>query len=81
MRTHEIRMTEGPIASNMIRFAIPLFLGNLFQQLYNAVDSVIVGQFVSSQALAAVGSSFPLINLLISFFIVKLMVQFLSKGA
>lgn len=61
-------MTEGNIWKQLILFSIPLLLGNLFQQLYNAVDSVIVGQFVSSQALAAVGSSFPLINLLISFF-------------
>lgn len=61
-------MTEGNIWKQLILFAIPLLLGNLFQQLYNAVDSVIVGQFVSAQALAAVGSSFPLINLLISFF-------------
>ena len=61
-------MTEGNIWKQLILFSIPLLLGNLFQQLYNAVDSVIVGQFVSSQALAADGSSFPLINLLISFF-------------
>ena len=61
-------MIEGNIWKQLTLFAIPLLLGNLFQQLYNAVDSVIVGQFVSSQALAAVGSSFPLINLLISFF-------------
>ncbi len=61
-------MTEGNIWKQLILFSIPLLLGNLFQQLYNAVDSVIVGQFVSTQALAAVGSSFPLINLLISFF-------------
>lgn len=61
-------MTEGNIWKQLTIFAIPLLLGNLFQQLYNTVDSVIVGQFVSSQALAAVGSSFPLINLLISFF-------------
>lgn len=61
-------MIEGNIWKQLTLFAIPLLLGNLFQQLYNAVDSVIVGQFISSQALAAVGSSFPLINLLISFF-------------
>lgn len=61
-------MTEGNIWKQLILFSIPLLLGNLFQQLYNAVDSVIVGRFVSTQALAAVGSSFPLINLLISFF-------------
>ena len=48
-------------------FAIPLILGNLFQQLYNTVDSIIVGNYVGSNALAAVGSSGAIINLLIGF--------------
>ena len=46
-------MTEGPIYSQIVWFALPLFLGNLFQQLYNAVDSLIVGNYVGSSALAA----------------------------
>lgn len=61
-------MTEGVIWKEILLFSIPLLLGNLFQQLYNAVDSVVVGNYIGAQALAAVGSSAPVINLLISFF-------------
>lgn len=61
-------MTEGVIWKELLLFSIPLLLGNLFQQLYNAVDSVVVGNYIGAQALAAVGSSAPVINLLISFF-------------
>lgn len=61
-------MTEGVIWKELLLFSIPLLLGNLFQQMYNAVDSVVVGQNLGSQALAAVGSSAPVINLLVSFF-------------
>ena len=50
-------LTEGPIAQTLIAFALPLFLGNLFQQLYNTADSLIVGNFLGSEALAAVSSS------------------------
>ena len=48
-------MTTGSIWKRMVSFAVPVFLGNLCQQLYNTVDSVIVGKFVGKQALAAVG--------------------------
>lgn len=61
-------MTEGVIWKELLLFSIPLLLGNLFQQLYNAVDSVVVGNYIGQQALAAVGSSAPVINLLVSFF-------------
>lgn len=61
-------MTEGVIWKELLLFSIPLLLGNLFQQLYNAVDSIVVGNYIGPQALAAVGSSAPLINLLVSFF-------------
>lgn len=61
-------LTEGPIWKKIIAFAIPLFLGNLFQQLYNTADSVIVGNFLGSDALAAVSSSGSLIFLLVGFF-------------
>ncbi len=60
-------MTEGVIWKEILFFAIPLILGNLFQQLYNTVDSIIVGNYVGSNALAAVGSSGAIINLLIGF--------------
>lgn len=61
-------MCEGSIAKTIIAFAIPLFLGNLFQQLYNTADSLIVGNFLGSNALAAVSSSGNLIFLLVGFF-------------
>ena len=56
-------MTSGPIAGTIVRFAVPVFFGNMFQQLYNAVDSLIVGNFVGGDALAAVSSSGSLIFL------------------
>lgn len=62
------RMTEGPIAEKMLRFAWPLFLGNLFQQLYNLADALIVGNFLDEAALAAVTSTGSLVFLLISLF-------------
>lgn len=61
-------MTEGSIQKQIISFAVPLFLGHLFQQLYNTADSLIVGNFLGSDALAAVGSSGSLIMLLVGFF-------------
>lgn len=61
-------MTEGPIWKKIISFAVPLFFGNLFQQLYNTADSLIVGNFLGSNALAAVSSSGNLILLLVGFF-------------
>lgn len=60
-------MTEGTIWKQILFFSVPLILGNLLQQLYNTADSIIVGNFVGSEALAAVGSSGSLIHLLISF--------------
>ena len=64
----ETTLTEGPIWKRMVSFAIPLFFGNLFQQLYNAADSLIVGNFLGKQALAAVSSTSSLIFLLVGFF-------------
>ena len=61
-------MTSGSIPKQMIFFALPILLGNLFQQLYNTVDSLIVGNFLGSQALAAVSSSGNIIFLMIGFF-------------
>lgn len=61
-------LTQGSIWKRILSFAIPLFLGNLFQQLYNTVDSIVVGNFVGSDALAAVGSSGSLIFLMVGFF-------------
>ena len=61
-------MTEGNIAKQLILFALPLLVGNLFQQLYNTVDSIVVGNYVSKTALAAVGSTDCIINTIIGFF-------------
>ena len=62
-------ITEGVIWKQLLRFFFPILLGTFFQQLYNTVDAVIVGNFVGKEALAAVGGSTgTLINLLIGFF-------------
>jgi len=60
-------MTNGNIFAILIKFTIPLVLGNLLQLTYNAVDSIIVGQYVGKEALAAVGTSNPLLTLIILF--------------
>ena len=62
-------MTEGSIARQLISFAFPLLIGNLFQQLYNTVDTWVVGNFVSDNAFAAVGSMGPIVNMFIGFFL------------
>lgn len=67
-KEHAIDMTVGQPFGLMVRFALPLFLGNLFQQLYNTVDTMVVGNFLDSTALAAVGAGFPLFLFLMSFF-------------
>ena len=66
MKHHgKTNMLEGPIWKGLISFAIPIFLGNLFQQMYNTADTLIVGNFLGKEALAAVGSSANLIHLMI----------------
>lgn len=66
-KKNTVLMTEGGIFKNLLFFATPLILGNLLQQMYNAVDSIIVGNYVGSNALAAVGAGASLIYLLIAF--------------
>ena len=61
-----IDMTEGAIARKLLSFAVPMIGGLLFQQMYTAADTIIVGKFVSKAALAAVGSTTPLVNTFIS---------------
>jgi len=68
MHANQVIMTEGVIWKQLLAFSLPLLVGNLFQQLYNTVDSVVVGNFIGSDALAAVGSSNSLINLIIGMF-------------
>jgi len=62
-------LTQGTVWKQILRFALPMLIGNVFQQLYNLTDSVIVGNFLGKRALAAVGASFPIIFLLISLII------------
>ncbi len=59
-------LTRGPVMSSMLRFALPMVLGNLLQQCYNIADTLIVGKYLGSNALAAVGSSFTLMTFLTS---------------
>lgn len=67
-KSSQVIMTKGVIWKQLLAFSMPLLVGNLFQQLYNTVDSVVVGNFIGSGALAAVGSSNSLINLIIGMF-------------
>ena len=62
-------MTHGPLAGKILRFAVPLALSSILQQLFNAADLAVVGRFANSQAMAAVGSNASVISLLISLFI------------
>ena len=64
-----VKLTEGKEGKVILRFAMPMLIGNVFQQLYNVVDSVIVGNFLGKEALSAVGASFPIIFALISLII------------
>ena len=64
----DVDMTQGNITRHIISFALPLLIGNVFQQLYNTVDTWVVGNFVSNEAFSAVGTVGPIINMLIGFF-------------
>ncbi len=64
----DVDMTHGSILRHIIGFALPLLLGNLFQQLYNTVDTWMLGNFVSNEAYSAVGNVGPIVNMLIGFF-------------
>ncbi len=67
-RGRDVDMTQGNITRHLITFALPLLAGNIFQQMYNMVDTWVVGRYVSNEAYAAVGTNGPIINLLIGFF-------------
>ncbi len=62
-------LTEGNSGKLILQFAVPMLIGNVFQQMYNIIDSIVVGRYVGKEALAAVGASFPLIFMLVSFVI------------
>jgi len=65
----ENQITEGVIYKQLLFFFIPILIGSAFQQLYNTVDTMVVGQFVGTEALAAVGAPATLINMLVNFFV------------
>ena len=67
-RRKDVDMTEGNITRHIVSFALPLLVGNIFQQLYNTVDTWVVGNYVSNEAFSAVGTVGPVINMLIGFF-------------
>lgn len=67
--TEPVDMTEGSPWKKIVLFAVPMLVGNIAQQLYNTVDSVVVGKYVGDNALAAVGSAGPILNLLIVLFV------------
>lgn len=58
-------MTKGSITGHLIRYSVPLIVGNLFQLAYNAVDSIIAGRFIGKEALAALGTAGPVMNIII----------------
>lgn len=68
MQNQTTRMTDGSVGRHLLKFALPIFWGNLFQQLYNVVDSLVVGNTLGSEALAAVASSNSIIFLLVGLF-------------
>ncbi len=69
LRRGDVDMTEGSIVRHILTFAFPLLIGNISQQLYNMVDTWVVGNYVSNAAFSAVGSVGPIINMLIGFFL------------
>lgn len=68
-KSYEIDMCHGPLAGKILRFSLPLMLSSMLQLIFNAADVIVVGRFSGSEALAAVGSTGPLINLMINLFI------------
>lgn len=68
-KSTKVDMLHGPLLKKMVLFALPLALGSILQQLFNMVDSAVVGQFASSEALAAVGANASVVNLFINFFV------------
>lgn len=62
----QLNLSEGPITKNILRFAFPMICGNMLQQLYNIADTLIVGKFIGTDALAGVGSSYTLMTFLTS---------------
>ena len=68
VKKHDVDMTSGSVFRHLLNFAVPLLMGNIFQQLYNTVDTWVVGNYVSNEAFSAVGTVAPIINTLIGAF-------------
>ena len=68
-KSYEIDMCDGPLLSKILLFSVPLMMSGILQLLFNAADIIVVGRFAGSSALAAVGSTSSLINLLINVFV------------
>ena len=68
LRRQDVDMTQGNITRHLLSFALPLILGNLFQQMYNLVDTYVVGNYASNEAYAAVGSVGVIVNIFIGLF-------------
>ncbi len=62
-------LTQGTPWKRILEFTIPMLIGNVVQQFYNTADSIIVGRYIGDNALAAVGSAFPILNLLLVLFV------------
>ena len=67
-KNYEMNMCEGPLAGKMLIFTIPLMFSGILQLLFNAADTIVVGRYAGSEALAAVGSTSSLINLMVNMF-------------
>lgn len=65
----EVNLTRGPILSRLVRFSLPMIAGNMLQQVYNLVDTLVVGRGIGANALAAVGSAYTLMTFLTSILI------------
>ena len=68
-QSQTIDMCDGPLFANIIRFTVPIVIMNALQLLYNAADTIIVGRFDGQAAVAAVGATTPMINLIVNVFI------------
>ena len=77
-RSYEIDMCHGPLLKQIIIFSVPLMLSGILQLLFNAADIIVVGRFTGSEALAAVGSTSSLINLLVNLFIMFYLEDFVE---
>ncbi|MBR4232744.1 MAG: MATE family efflux transporter, partial [Oscillospiraceae bacterium] len=68
-KTPDTLLTEGPISGKIIRYALPIFIGYLFQQFYNTADAIIVGNLIGSSALAAVTGTGAIVFMAVGFFL------------